>query len=98
VPGFALVVPKKIYARKEVPVLVRRRGLEAKVRVEFYAEKYGYHCAHYFDIKPEEGSVKVISEHLGGYEGETLEEALEKLCDALYEKHKFKVERIVVEV
>jgi hypothetical protein len=100
VSGLALAVPQKIYARREIPVLVKRRGLETKVRVEFYAEKYGYHCAHYFGILPLEGrdGIKVVSDHLGGYEGSTLEEALEKLCDALYKKHKFDVERIVVEV
>jgi hypothetical protein len=30
--------------------------------------------------------------------GKTLEEALKELCDALYSEHKFKVEKIVVEI
>ncbi|MEM3549328.1 MAG: hypothetical protein QXJ23_10040 [Thermofilum sp.] len=82
----------------EVPVRVRRSGDSIRVGVEFFAEEYDIRGVHYFGVVDVQGKINIVSKHLGGYTGETLEEALKELCDALYSEHKFKVEKIVVEI
>jgi hypothetical protein len=76
-----------------------RRGVDnIRVGVEFYAEEYDVYGVHYFGVVDAQGKINIVSKHLGGYTGETIEEALKELCEALYSEHKFKVEKIVVEI
>ncbi|MCI4409382.1 MAG: hypothetical protein JHC26_09835 [Thermofilum sp.] len=92
-------IPNRILCSySEVPVRVRRSGDNIKVGVEFFAEEYDIRGVHYFGVVDVQGKINIVSKHLGGYTGETLEDALKELCETLYSEHKFKVEKIVVEI
>jgi hypothetical protein len=92
-------VPNRIVSSySEVPVRVKRGVDEVRVGVEFYAEEYDVRGVHYFGVVETQGKINIVSKFLGGYMGETLEDALKELCDTLYAEHKFRVEKIIVEI
>jgi len=92
-------IPNRILcSHSEVPVRVSRGVDVVRVGVEFYAEKYDVRGVHYFGVVEVQGKINIVSKHLGGYMGETLEEALKDLCDALSAEHRFRVEKIVIEI
>lgn len=92
-------IPKRIIcSQSEVPVRVMRGANETRIGVEFYAEEYDVRGVHYFGVVETQGKINIVSKFLGGYVGETFEDALKELCDTLYAEHKFKVEKIVVEI